>query len=278
MRVARAIIVYAVAVVLLGALLAPWLFWLVQWLAANSDFFANWTRHPFKRIFNRSLLIVALAGLWPLLRSLGYRSWNEIGYPRRAGWWREFAAGLVLGVCSLSLAALVAGKALDWADFTPALVGKLCVTALVVAVIEETFFRGGLQGGLQRGMPWQVALVVASVIYSALHFMKPTGVRLAAADVTWMSGFEWVRLILANNFTRPEVLTGFVTLCVAGGLLGWGFVKTGALYFSIGLHAGWVLANELVRELGGGNVTENWRTWPVMVVLGLVIWRWPKRS
>ena len=86
MRTARAIVVYALAVVVLGALLAPWLFWLVQWLAATFSW-AEWmARHPFKRIFNRSLMIVALVGLWPLLRYVGIRSWSTFGYARTACW------------------------------------------------------------------------------------------------------------------------------------------------------------------------------------------------
>jgi len=278
LRVARAILVYGVAVILLGALLAPWLFWLVQWLAAHVDALASWTRHPFKRIFNRSLLIVALIGLWPLLRSIGYRTWSEFGYPRRAAWWRQILVGFALGIVSLAVAALVGGRGVHWGDVTPGLVGKLLATALAVGVIEETFFRGGLQGGLQRGMHWVVALVIASVIYSAVHFLKPTGVKLAPDEVTWASGFTCLEQIVSKSFARPEVLSGFVTLLLAGWVLGWAFIKSGALYLPIGLHAGWVLSNELVRELGGGTIIEDWRTWPVVLVVGVVIWRWPQRS
>jgi membrane protease YdiL (CAAX protease family) len=271
---AKAITGYAIAVVVLGALLAPWLFWLVQWLAAHFELFAGWTRHPFKRIFNRSLMIVALVGLWPLLRWIGYRSWSEVGYPCRRAWWRDLLTGFALGQASLTVAVFATQRTVDWNGVTLPLMGKLIATAAAVGLIEETFFRGGLQGGLQRGMHWLTALAIASAIYAALHFLKPGGVKIAPEEVTWISGFTCLGKIFSKSLSRPEVVTAFVTLYLVGWILGWAFVKTGALYLAIGLHAGWVLPNELVRELGGGAVIEDWRAWPVLLaVFGIVAWR-----
>jgi membrane protease YdiL (CAAX protease family) len=62
-------------------------------------------------------------------------------------------------------------------------------------------------------------------------------------------------------------------LALAGAILGWAFLKSGALYLPLGLHAGWVLANESVRAMGGGNIVEDWRAWPVLLVVwGIVHW------
>ena len=104
MRSVRAIILYVLCVILLGALLASWLYWLVQWLAASFSW-AEWmARHPFRRIFNRSLMIVALVGLWPLMRSLGIRSWAHLGYARLPSWWRQLLVGVLLGMVSVGVA------------------------------------------------------------------------------------------------------------------------------------------------------------------------------
>jgi len=44
------------------------------------------------------------------------------------------------------------------------------------------------------------------------------------------------------------------------------------------LHAGWVLANEFARWLGGGSVIEYATCWPVLLLLLVVMaWRLRKR-
>ncbi|HUJ71870.1 MAG TPA: hypothetical protein VLZ30_06470, partial [Verrucomicrobiae bacterium] len=60
MRASRAIPIYAVAVILLGALFAPWLFWGAQWLAAQTSVAQPLAAYPFRRVFNRAVMIVAL--------------------------------------------------------------------------------------------------------------------------------------------------------------------------------------------------------------------------
>src|SRR5258707_714307 len=106
MRPIRFLAVYILVVFLGGALLAPWLYWLVQSLAQA---FPHLAQSPFHRFVNRSLLIMALAGLWPLLRSLGVTTLRDVGLVKPAGQWKRLGAGFLFGFVSL---ALVAGAAL----------------------------------------------------------------------------------------------------------------------------------------------------------------------
>src|SRR6185295_13366099 len=71
MRALRALGLYLLAVFIGGALLAPGLYFLAQSFAEPFSHLAN---SPFHRFVNRSLLGVALLGLWPLLRALGINS------------------------------------------------------------------------------------------------------------------------------------------------------------------------------------------------------------
>jgi hypothetical protein len=281
MKAIRAIALYLLVVIVLGALLAPWLFAAVH--ATGNDWLV---RQPFKRVFSRALLIVALIGLWPLLRGVGYTSWGQVGYRRVPGWWRQLGWGFGLGLLSLAVAvALSIGVGhrslapLPGLMGTLSLLGKLLLTAGLVAVIEETFFRGGLQGALQRGMPWLVAVVVASAIYSVVHFLRSKDADIARDAVVWSSGFTYLGRVLTRSFAHPDFAVGFTSLFLAGGILGWAYAKTGTLYLSIGLHAGWVLANEFVRELRGGKIIEDWLTWPALLALGVLIaWLCRRRS
>jgi uncharacterized protein len=278
LRTFKAIGLYAVAVVLLGALFAPWLLWTLQALAVHIPAVGSLARQPFHRIFDRALLIVAFAGLWPQLRYAGFRSWSDVGYVKARDWWRHIFIGFVLGVGSLAVVLVVTvclgTRSLNLDKSAGQIVGAIyryLLTGVVVALIEETFFRGAIQGVFQRGMNIASAVIVASVIYSALHFVKPSRVIIPAEQVTWSSGFTCLGGVALRSFGERDVLVGFVTLFLAGCILGLAYVRTKALYLSIGLHAGWVLANEFARWLGAGRIIEDVMSWPVLaVLLGLV--------
>ncbi|HUI06023.1 MAG TPA: CPBP family intramembrane glutamic endopeptidase [Verrucomicrobiae bacterium] len=280
MRASKAIGLYAGAVVVLGALSAPWLFWAVQWLAAEVPL-ARWLgAYPFRRVFSRALMIVAFAGLWPLLRNVGIRSWNTLGYASAAAWWKHVLIGFAIGLGSLVIALAVSvalgerSVALDRSagEIVGAML-RYALVGVVVALIEETFFRGALQGVFQREMNVVVAVILASLIYSALHFLRPHGAGIAAEDVRWSSGFACLAELVTRSFAGRDVLISFVTLFLAGCILGLAYAKTGALYLSIGLHAGWVLANESARWLGAGKIVEDVIAWPVLALL-LVLVQW----
>lgn len=274
MRPAKAIAGYAVAVTALGALLSPWVFWLVH---------PRFTDAPFRRVFDRVILGVALAGLWPLLRTLGIRSWRELGYVRAAAWWRHAIAGLVLGIASFAIAGglLVMLQLRSFATpvGTAIQLGGFLFAGVAVAIIEETFFRGGLQSAIQRGTNQRIAIIVTSIVYSVVHFLKPKGAGITAADVNWLSGLEYLGRVFARSGQAPGVAVGFVTLWLAGCVLGLAFARTRALYLPMGVHAGWVFtlksyawltdANGPRTWWGGAALVDNVLVWPV---LGLVLW------
>jgi membrane protease YdiL (CAAX protease family) len=269
LKAVKAIILYTVVVFVLGALLAPWVFRLVRALPI-----AYLADKPFRRVFDRTLLVIALAGLWPLLRGLGIRSWSAVGYPRGSDWWRMVLLGVVVGCSSLALAFALSDRHMQW-DAVHARWGgvllKVVLTAVLVALIEETFFRGGLQGALQRGLPAWAAVMLSSVIYSALHFLKPYGFDIAADAVTWHSGFDYLGQMLHRSFTAANMPIAFVTLLLVGMILGWAFYQTSALYLPIGLHGGWVVTNEFIRKFKGGNISETTVAWGVLLLVWLVL-------
>jgi membrane protease YdiL (CAAX protease family) len=276
----KAIGLYAVAVVFLGTLFAPWLFRAVQWSAAQIPAVRPLAAYSFRRVFDRSVMVVALLGLWPLLRHLGFRAWRDLGYVRAPGWRTHLLAGFALGLGSLAIAigiSIAVGArtlALDRSAGQIAVgVLRYAAVGIIVALIEETFFRGALQGAFQRGMNGAAAVILASVIYSVMHFLKPKGVNIPPGEVTWNSGFACLAGIGWRLFTDRDVVVSLVTLFLAGCILGLAYAKTRALYLSIGMHAGWVLANESARWLGAGRIIEDVVAWPVLALL-LVLVQW----
>lgn len=241
MRPLRALVIYILVVFVGGALLAPWLYWLAQ---AFAHTFPKIAGEPFNRYVDRSLLILALAGLWPLLRALGITSWRETGLVRPQGQWKKLLGGLLLGFVSLAIVAGIAiacGSRTFIRTHTPhevvAIIFNAIGTAVIVAVMEEILFRGGIFGGLRKLFHWPLALVVSSLIYALVHFLRRADFSGAVA---WHSGLGLLLRMMGGFVDFHALVPGFFNLTLVGVLLALAYQRTGNLYFSIGLHAGWI--------------------------------------
>src|SRR4051812_33914130 len=95
---------YFIATAVVGALIAPWLFWAAHSLAAHGvlPFLAKF---DFESFFHRALLIAAVAFLWPLLRSVKIRRRNELGLEPNRRWLRDVGIGFSLAAIPLLFAA-----------------------------------------------------------------------------------------------------------------------------------------------------------------------------
>lgn len=287
MRPLRALVIYVVVVFIGGALIAPWLYWLCQHFAST---FPHLAASPFHRYVNRSLLGLALLGLWPLLRSLGATSLREVGLVWPAGQWKKLGAGFLLGFVSLAVAAFAAlafgARQLDPHLATGALVGKLfsaALTAVVVAVLEEILFRGAIFGALRKMFHWVFALVVSSMIYAIVHFMQSADV---AGSVTWLSGLQLLPRMLAGFGDVQALVPGFFNLTLVGAMLALAYQRTGNLYFSIGLHGGWIFwlksCGAITRQVaaasawwGTSKLIDGWMALVVLAAALLVFTRLP---
>lgn len=104
-------------------------------------------------------------------------------------------------------------------------------TPIVVGFVEEFIFRGVLLGCL---MLWcrsrALALGLSAIIFAAAH--------------------------LGNPHVEPSALIGY---CVAGVVYGIGYMRTGGVWLSVGLHLGWNYAEGRVFgfPLSGYNVPDS---------------------
>jgi len=177
--------------------------------------------------------------------------------PNRQG--KKLGTGFALGFGSLAIVALTAlgtgARVLtqNQAHIARNLLGA-ALTAMVVAVLEEILFRGALFGTLRKVVGWTLALVVSSMIYALLHFMESAR---QTGPVLWHSGFDLLPRMLRGLGNWQQLIPGFLNLTLAGALLALAYQRTGNLYFSIGLHAGWIFwlksYGVLTREVPGAN-------------------------
>lgn len=119
---------------------------------------------------------------------------------------------------------------------------------LVVALIEETMFRGALFSGMQRRAGAAAALVATTLLYAVIHFIKFKPLK-AGVEIGWDTGF----LQLTRAFARlgnPIVFDSLLTLLALGLLLGLLRLARGHLAACIGLHAGVVAGLRISGKLG----------------------------
>jgi hypothetical protein len=70
-----------------------------------------------------------------------------------------------------------------------------------------------------------------------VHFMESVEMK---GQVNWLSGLASLPWMLHGFANFSKVIPGFFSLTLAGMLLGIGYHRTGNLFFSVGLHAGWI--------------------------------------
>lgn len=244
------ILLYFIGTILLGAALAPPLYWAGQAFAGAGGP-AILAESDFQKYFNRAMLIAAVALLWPVVRWLDIKSVRDLGIERDARWRSRFAAGFIIaGICVALLAAgYIAGevyrfkKVLPWGKVPP-----LLVSALAVAVIEEALFRGGMLGLFRRTMRPAGALIASSGIFAVVHFLKPDD-SVKIGEPGWLSGFQLIPDAFHQFAEWPLVLAGFCTLFILGLLLGDVTLRTRSLWMAMGLHAGVVFVKMSFSKL-----------------------------
>ncbi|NEX22349.1 CPBP family intramembrane metalloprotease [Thiorhodococcus mannitoliphagus] len=212
------------------------------------------------RVMSRLAQAIILIGIWPLLLAFHVADRASIGYGvpmrslrRAAGW------GWLLGVVILSLLlALLLALDIRVPDPTPPGWGSILskvlqalVGGLLIALLEETFFRGALYSAVRRADGVRSAIVWSALLYAAVHFMKPSA--LPEGMALDASGALWTVLYALGDLFQWRNLDSLVALFMVGVFLALIRERTGHIGWCIGLHAGWVLVIQLGRKVTDGN-------------------------
>ncbi len=263
MKALGQIFLYLAATVLIGALLAPPLYWAAHAAAGHlhSVSVDNFlTRTDFTRFFHRAMTISALALLWPLLRMLRIENFAfDLGLVHdRRGWKRLWAGFLIALIPTLALAGVLvitgAYRFHSHIDYTKALLFPL-TAAVATSLVEEFLFRGALQGAVRRTAVDSFALVSVALLFAIVHFLTPQTAE--PPRIHWWSGLALLPDTVSQFSDPGLLLLGFTSLLIVGLILGYARLKTRSLWMPIGLHAGWVLCKMSLME-----VVRHPKGWP----------------
>lgn len=234
-------LLYFIVVLILSALLAPWLF--------------SFLPFKFDRIMRRLIMIGTLFLVFWFMRARK-QSLSQLGlaWGGESGplWGRGFLAGVGM-VVLITLVQWALGarfwqpKETDlghWVGFF----FKGFGAGLVIGVIEEFFFRGFLFFTLKELWNTKVSLFVTNLIYALVHFF-PKGRSFPGEEPTVMDGFRLLAAILMPQPAQwAAVWPAVLGLFLFGLVLSFVFLRTRSLYPSIGIHAGAVFAMKLNRR------------------------------
>lgn len=285
-----AIVVYFAAIFLGGSLIGPWVWKLMQWLAGLMPFLQELADEPFRRYVTRSWMIIGAVGLWPFLKCVGANSLRGAGLRLGAQFRGEIGIGFAIGFGSLALVAVVAllfgGRELNLGH-EPARWFKhlmnATLAAIIVSFIEEVFFRGAIFGGLRKQHRLVTAALISGMLYAIVHFFERS---IWTEPVTWSSGLVLLPRMLRGFGELEQLIPGFLSLTLAGMMLALAYRRTGALYFSMGLHAGWIFWGKSYGFLtmpvkganawfwGTGKLTDGWLAFVLLAGMFVGFWRW----
>lgn len=249
MKGAACIALYAAGAFVLGGALAGPLHVVLDTFGIAPTDFSGFTL--------RLVQLFALLGLWPLLSVLELRGAGAWGLTPGsdvrtffAGALRGFVAGVLMMAALLAvfmaIGARSGGGDLGSIAWLPRLAGFLA-TAVVVAFIEELWFRGALHSAFQRLGGTPAAILVVAALYSAVHFIDAS-LPFAAPEIGIGSGFEVLGTAF-HDFAASGIAGPAAALFAAGVLLGVVRHRRGGVAECIGIHAGWVLVNKAGRTL-----------------------------
>lgn len=245
-----------IAALVFGAISAYPVYALLSWFSEAE----------FHRVISRTTLVSGLLFSLLYLRYCGLFSLQGIGW-RAPGRSKSvlFFQGLLGGVLILLL--MVSSLVLlDIYKFDPAvdtsLAALLKVTikgllaGLLVGLIEELIFRGALFSGLHRQSNLLVAMLLTSLLYALVHFIKFRALP-AGLEPGWLTGLEVFPAALFR-FKYWPTLDASITLFILGLFLATVRVRSQSIIPCIGMHAGIVLVLKVFFYLANYEKGSNY--------------------
>ena len=116
---------------------------------------------------------------------------------------------------------------------------KAILVGLLIAILEESIFRGGLFTGLYKQTGAIIATLFSSLIYAAVHFVRYKDLP-DETDVGLFTGLTMLPYAF-RRFYEWYIVDYFLTLFMFGVLLALMRLKHNSIAACIGMHAGVVM-------------------------------------
>jgi membrane protease YdiL (CAAX protease family) len=245
---------------------------------------------PFPRIFDRVMMVTLLAALLLFGHRLRLLEFLRQGFrTNQADVW-QVLNGLVLAAVAVSILfalASLAGGNVRAADIFPSVLRYL-PAAMLIALIEEGFFRAFLLAGMESEFGSFAGLLASSAIFALVHVIRSP----ARFYVVHFDPLAGAKTLVAYGERILQIGAGpaLVGFFLLGLVLSESFVLTRRVHCSVGMHLGFVLGAKTWRQAVGGAV-PRWlagdgpvplvaapATWGVSGVVLILLSLWLPRS
>ena len=156
--------------------------------------------------------------------------------------------GLAVSFCAIAILfalALTAGRS-GTANFgaVASRIPGYILSAIAIAIIEEGFFRAFLLGGMRIDFGNMGALLASSAFYAVAHLVRSPA-RFYVTQYEPTAGLMNLAHSMDQLSHPASAIPTLIGLFLLGIVLGEAYLLTGSVYFSIGLHSGFVLGAKL---------------------------------
>ena len=200
-----------------------------------------------RKLIIRLTQILLLLSIFPMMAYLKFNK-QDLGFTARSVFLKQVPLGFGLGLITLMpvfiilyvLGINIIDETQPW---TLGLAAKKMffslLLGLLIAMVEESIFRGMLLAGLKKQLPVIAAVLISSAYFAALHFLDSKS-QIPQQEFNVFSGF----ILLGDAFTNmlnPKNGSAFFSLLMVGIFLA--VLRTQvkeSLGLCIGCHAGWV--------------------------------------
>jgi hypothetical protein len=218
-----------------------------------------------RKLITRITQILLLLSIFPTMAYLKFKK-EDLGFTARPVFLKQLPQGFGLGLITLMpifiiqyvLGINVFDELQPW---TVGLVAKKTILSLLlaslIAVVEESVFRGMLLAGLKKNMPVVAAILISSTYFAALHFLD-SRTEISHQNFNILSGF----ILLGEAFTNvlnPNNASAFFSLLAVGTFLA--VLRTQvkeSLGLCIGCHAGWVWQIKMNNSIFNTNTNSEY--------------------
>jgi membrane protease YdiL (CAAX protease family) len=221
---------------------------------------------PFPRIFDRTVMVTLFATLLVFARPLRLHCFLRNGFANaQAAVWRGLS-GVALAASAIGVLfalAAIAGGSIHGGMIAASMLRYL-PAAILIAAIEEAFFRAFLLTGMEDELGSSGALLASSAIFALVHVIRSPA-HFYLIQFRPLAGAKTLALYVERVF-HLEVGPSLLGLFLLGIVLGQAFVLTRQVYCSLGLHVGFVLGAKTWR-VGVGGAIPRWLAGPGAVPL-----------
>ena len=249
-----AIVLVALLGLVIAMAAAPWVFRVTSQL--------DWTKaYIFRKIFNRVFLVSEVAVFLAFWKKLGIELPYKV-YFKRQHMRDEIPSWFLVAILTIAFMTLLqyfAGfrhyQARSW-DYILSKSAVALLSSLIVAVMEETIFRGLVFSSFKTRFRSMYSALLTSFVFASLHifsldhFLKSIKTAQATfAGTDPLAGFYHMALFVKPITELNVVIPGFIGLFICSLMLCGLTMKTGSLWPAIATHCGWVFTIKVTGRI-----------------------------